>query len=555
MAGTPPSRALASFQTVIVQDNDPGAVGARRIWVNTSGDPLLFIRNATNEYWVEVTNTSFADLYDQLGSKEWVGAHDNDITWLATSPGFEFWTGDYSGADEYDSGDDLVSANFNYGPGGHDWVDWGDPFDITMVATDSQDGIPGRFALAVYSKMSVVLSSNAPDTAQIYMRLLCDGTPISVEGSGLVPWMPYQFEFDPEGAGWGDDTSGDYYPPGGGGDSGEQVLFVLRYAPEDDESHTYQIQLTAGYATDMTVYSLSRRIYVSAEWSLAYGPYIPAAQVPPGGDTDQVLGKVSGDDYNMTWVDPPSGGALPRDAAPRQMLATPDDADDNFDDTDGSSGPVNGLDARWGTKVECRPGTSHGTDLITVDTGFLPAHLAFVSDLVTVPKRIFLPIATPVSGDFEIVGEVGVQGNPSYTANGGIAVLSTNNATPADTDALIAQTIKNATSAPYAERAEAYDSGIYNSVTGTPQSTNMGSNYVWLRIRLIGTALTFWHSDNGINWTQYFNQNRTIVSGSNHFVGLFAELYPYQNVSVAMFKTFRVSRGTGNFWSPPANWS
>lgn len=87
------------------------------------------------------------------------------------------------------------------------------------------------------------------------------------------------------------------------------------------------------------------------DWATLAG----SAAVPSGGTAGQVLTKNSGTDYDTGWTTPGGGGGgggaatAAADGKPTAatLPTTPNAKDDEFNDTTGMSGPINGLDAKW----------------------------------------------------------------------------------------------------------------------------------------------------------------------------------------------------------------
>lgn len=82
--------------------------------------------------------------------------------------------------------------------------------------------------------------------------------------------------------------------------------------------------------------------------------WLPVREVPPGGTTGQVLTKATGTDYDADWETPASGGGSGSGAGydfdgkgTIQIPASTNSMNDEFNDATGSSGPVNGLAAKW----------------------------------------------------------------------------------------------------------------------------------------------------------------------------------------------------------------
>ncbi len=176
------------------------------------------------------------------------------------------------------------------------------------------------------------------------------------------------------------------------------------------------------------------------------------------------------------------GGAV-ADAKP----GSPNAMDDEFDDTSGMSGPVNGLNARW---------TWRNQGSASVSFPSLGGMRILLPASATTNTRILEQAVA--AGDFTFEAKVALHSYSANFANAGIVVIDRTN-------------------------DDFYKFGLENAATATAAGTYMiqqywtnvttfssaltlrtyGANQVYLRAMRVSGVLEFWYSTNGEDWINF----------------------------------------------------
>jgi hypothetical protein len=266
----------------------------------------------------------------------------------------------------------------------------------------------------------------------------------------------------------------------------KQVNEVWLYCPYEETPHDYNIE----WSDDGAAWTVAKSVVGQTIWGnssaaatkISLAPEASGGSLPPGGTAGQILAKLSSDDGDATWINPPTGGTGGGGGDGTDPLAVAPLAAQFSIGTygRGASKPAIVSDVGvFGMKI-----TDDGTET----AGYCGA---------------IRSIPVEMRGAFTFITRI--KGTGILQQNSGCGALVTNN--PGSGDAGGAKTMFAGRHGNISTTGDGVYGGYNNGGSYQDLPSNPRGFFEWVRVTIVGNVATMYVSGDGLNWTPYATQD------------------------------------------------